>query len=281
MYTLQCRRRGYYAVGPLRAETGDLLGIEQRLLVAQEPRHILVYPRVVPIERLGLPTRSALVTLPSALPLFEDTSRVMGVRDYRPGDSQRRIHWTATARTGQLLVKQYQPAIARETLICLDLDWKHYPVRRHDASEEAIVVAASLANHTIAHERLPAGLATEARDPLVDERRRISLPPRAEAAQLMAILEVLARVQIATGGRFVDLLRDQSVHLAWGSTLVVITGQVDEELLGMLMYLKHGGHAVSLFLIQDSRGGSTDEYRDMVDIPIHRVWTDSELAVVQ
>ncbi|NIN74493.1 MAG: DUF58 domain-containing protein, partial [Xanthomonadales bacterium] len=97
-------------------QTGDLLGIERRSVARAEPSYLTVYPRVVPLQKLGLPTRSPLVALPAGAHLFEDPARVMGVRDYQPGDSPRRIHWTATASAGRLLVKQYQPAIARETL---------------------------------------------------------------------------------------------------------------------------------------------------------------------
>jgi uncharacterized protein (DUF58 family) len=279
-YTLSCRRRGYYTLGPLRMETGDLLGIEERVLLAEEPRHMTVYPRIVSLEQLGLPTRSALVSLPSRTPLFEDTSRIMGVRAYQPGDSPRRIHWTATARTGSLVVKQYQPAISRETLICLDLDWRDYLMRRSEATEQAIVVAASLANHSIVREGLPVGLATDARDPLVEDRRRIVLPPRSERAQLMSILEVLARIQPATGARFVDLLREESVHLPWGSTLVLITGMIDDTLAETLLYLQHRGHATAVVLVQEpSPRGGTGSSGSLAGIPVHRVWRDQDLAV--
>jgi uncharacterized protein (DUF58 family) len=279
-YILSCRRRGYYTLGPLRMETGDLLGIEERVLLAEEPRHLTVYPRIVSLEQLGLPTRSALVSLPSRTPLFEDTSRIMGVRAYQPGDSPRRIHWTATARTGSLVVKQYQPAISRETLLCLDLDWRDYPTRRSEAAEQAIVVAASLANHTIVREGLPAGLATDARDPLVEDRRRIVLPPRSERGQLMSILEVLARIQPATGAPFVDLLREESVHLPWGSTLLLITGMIDDTLAETLLYLQHRGHAAAVVLVQEpSPRGRAGVSGSLAGIPVHRVWTDQDLAV--
>ena len=160
-YTLHCHRRGYYPVGPLTARAGDLLGIGRHRQLEVKPDHIIVYPRVVPLQRLDLPTRSPWAVLPARAPLFEDPARVMGVRDYQRGDSPRRIHWTATASAGQLLVKQYQPAIARETLICLDLDREDYGQRqRYTATELAIVVAASLASHIVSREGLPAGLTT-------------------------------------------------------------------------------------------------------------------------
>jgi uncharacterized protein (DUF58 family) len=278
-YTLHCRRRGYYPVGPLRMQTGDLLGIVRPSQAQAAPDHLIVYPRLVPLQQLGLPTRSPQVALPARSPLFEDPARVRGVRDYQRGDSPRRIHWTATASVGRLLVKQYQPAIARETLICLDLDQEDYERRqRYTATELSIVVAASIANHIVVMEKLPVGLATEAWDPLLEDRARFFLPPRSERAHLMSLLEVLARVQITSAAPFVDLLRCQSVHLSWGATLTVITGRESEALFDTLVYMRRVGFAVALILVQPARPSAELQKRgDLLGVPIHRIWKEQDL----
>jgi uncharacterized protein (DUF58 family) len=278
-YTLSCRRRGYYPIGPLTMQTGDLLGIERRSLARAEPSYLTVYPRVVPLQKLGLPTRSPLVALPAQSPLFEDPARIMGVRDYQPGDSPRRIHWTATASTGRLLVKQYQPAIARETLICLDMDQEDYERgQRYTATELAIVVAASIASHIIVREGLPVGLATEARDPLLDDRTGFFLSPRPERAHLMSLLEVLARVQVTSATSFVDRLRRESVKLSWGATLTVITGRESEALFDTLVYLRRAGFAVALILVQSGRPSAILQKRaDLLKVPVPRVWREHDL----
>ena len=276
-YTLNCRRRGLYTLGPLSAVAGDILGIVRRELKWDEPEPLIVYPRVVPLERLGLPTRSPLVALPARSPLFEDPSRVIGVRDYRRGDSPRRLHWPATAKVGRLVVKQYQPAIARDTLICLDLDEEAYAgERRHDAPELAIVTAASLANHVIVREGLAAGLLTAAWDPLVGARREFSLPPRPERAQLVTLLEALARVEPAPGGEdpFVGLLRRARGRLAWGATVVVITGRASDDLHAALLDLRRGGFAPTLLLVGPDRapGG------DVGGVPTHHMSNSDDLG---
>jgi uncharacterized protein (DUF58 family) len=278
-YTLHCRRRGYYPVGPMTMQAGDLLGIARHRQIEVEPDHIIVYPRVVPLQRLGLPTRSPWAVLPARAPLFEDPARVMGVRDYQRGDSPRRIHWTATASAGRLLVKQYQPAIARETLICLDLAQEGYGQRqRYTAPELAIVVAASLANHIISRERLPVGLTTEAWDPILDQQARFFLPPRSERAHLMSLLEVLARVQLTAGMPFADLLRRESANLPWGATLAVITGRASEALVDTLVYLRRAGFAVAWILVQPARlSVALQERADLLGVPIHQVWNEQEL----
>jgi len=278
-YTLSCRRRGYYPLGPMTLHTGDLLGVQSRRELRMAPEYLIVYPRVVPLQQLGLPTHSPQVVLPAQSPLFEDPARIMGVRDYQWGDSLRRIHWTATASAGRLLVKQYQPAIARETLICLDLNRDDYdPRRRYTATELAIVVAASVANHIVVREGLPVGLITAAIDPLLTEQTRFSLPPRSERAHLMDVLEVLARVQVTTEASFVDLLRRESVHLAWGATLLIVTGRESEALFDTLVYLRRSGFTVTLVLVQPGHPSTQlQERAPLLGVPIHRIWRDSDM----
>jgi uncharacterized protein (DUF58 family) len=263
----------------LTIKSGDLLGIERPHTRQVAADHLIVYPQVLPLQKLGLPTRSPLVALPARSPLFEDPTRVTGVRDYQRGDSPRRIHWTATASAGRLLVKQCQPAIARDTLICLDLDEESYAQRqRYTAAELAIVVAASVANHVIVREGGTAGLATEAHDPLLDDRARFFLSPRAGRGPLMSLLEVLARVQVTAATPFVELLRRESTRLAWGATLLVVTGHESAALFDTLVYLRRAGFAVALILVQPGRPSVELRQRaDLLHLPVHRVWSEHDL----
>ncbi|GAB4538430.1 MAG: DUF58 domain-containing protein [Anaerolineae bacterium] len=280
-YMLNCRRRGYYPIGPMTMQTGDLLGIERQSMARAEASYITVYPRVVPLHKLGLPTRSPLAALPAAAHLFQDPARIIGVRDYQRGDSPRRIHWTATASSGRLLVKQYQPAIARETLLCLDMDQNDYERgQRYTATELAIVVAASLASHIVTREGLPAGLATEAHDPMIGDQVYFFLPPRPERAHLMSLLEVLARVQVTSEMPFDRLLRRASVNLAWGATLAVITGRESESLFDTLVYLRRAGFAVTLILVQPGRASAElRQQSDLLHLPVHHVWREQDMEM--
>jgi uncharacterized protein (DUF58 family) len=179
-----------------------------------------------------------------------------------------------------LLVKRYQPAIARETLVCLDLDTAGYDDdRRYMATELAIVTAASIATHIAVNEKLPVGLSVEAWDPLVNGPAHFFLPPRSERASLMNLLEVLARVQVAPAPPFASRLRSESPKLSWGSTLAVITGRASEALFDTLLYLRRAGFAVGLILVQPPRLSEEAQKRaDMSGVPIHRVWNERGLG---
>ena len=251
-YTLQARRRGYYQIGPLRLESSDLLAIVPHISRQFESSELIVYPKILPITQLLLPTTSPQVILPTPLPLFRDTTRLTGVRPYSQGDNFRHIHWPATAATGQLLVKQFQTAIARDNMIFLNMDRADYgrPGQADVAIELAIVAAASLANHIIAIEQLPVGFNTTAVDPLTERQQTFRLSPGKGQNQLMQLLEILARIEGTEASTFLDNLRRESVQLAWGATVIIITSVESEALLNMALLLKRAGFQPALVFIQ-------------------------------
>src|SRR5205814_6712043 len=118
-----------------------------------------VYPKVVPIAALGLPSRFPLGEERSPNRLFSDPHRVAGIRPYVQGDSVRRVHWKATARTGTVQVKTYDPSATLRVMLFLNVDTM--PMAwfgiRVDLLELAICATASVAAH-LTHERYQVGL---------------------------------------------------------------------------------------------------------------------------
>jgi uncharacterized protein (DUF58 family) len=269
-----CTKRGFYRIGPTNVRIADPLGLTHRELKAIEECPLIVYPRVVPLRRLRLPSPSALAVLPSRTPLFEDPARLVGVREYEPTDSLRRVHWSATARMGGLMVKEFEYGTSRSTMLCLDLCRADFvPRDRIPATELAIVAAASLASHAVTREHLEVGLRVEGYDPMSGETPTLRLSPRADSAHLMTILELLARVRTMQRGDFAAVLRDEARRLPWGTTLVAITGSESGALGETLLRLKRAGHSVSVIVV--SRASVPDL---PPAIPLHRLWGDDALV---
>ena len=97
-YQLECNRRGFYQVGPLVMETGDLFGLHRRLRVATTPHFLMVYPQVVPLAGYDLASRRPIGEIRMGHRLYEDPTRIAGVRRYEAGDPLNRINWRATAQ---------------------------------------------------------------------------------------------------------------------------------------------------------------------------------------
>jgi len=248
-YTLYAQKRGYYQVGPIFLRTGDLVGLAEDHERTGASDILIVYPKIVPLAHIGLPTRSPFGTLRHNQPIFEDPSRVIGKRDYQSGDSLRHVDWKSSAASQSLLVKKFEPSIALETIIFLDLYAPGYELRtRIDTTELAIVVAASVANWVI-EKKQAVGLCTNGIDPLQADQVPVPLPARKGRGHLMTCLDILARVQTAKTLPIADRLEIEGPNLPWGTTLVLITGQIDDPTFDRLFQLRRSGIEITLILV--------------------------------
>jgi len=248
-YTLYANKRGYYDIGPLVLRSGDLVGLSDEIIYEGHAEYLTVYPKIIPLMSVPLPSRSPLGTLRHTQPIFEDPARVRSKRDYVAGDSLRRIDWKATAATGRLQVKQFEPSMALETAIVLNLNSDEYDHRTHyDVTELAIVIAASLANWIVA-QRQSIGLYVNGADPIGTAGAAQGLPPRKGRAQLTHLLDVLARIRTITATPLIQLLQREMPHLPWGTTLILITGAVDDELFSAIFRARQSGLDVMLVLV--------------------------------
>ncbi len=245
-YRLSCRRRGYYQLGPVTLHLGDFFDLAPEREVQGVENPFVVYPRIVPLSRLGLPSRIPYGELPSRQRIFEDPTRFFGVRDYQPGDSLRLIHWKSSARAEQLLVKRFQPAIALNTLVILNLNVEDYSLKaRADAGEVGIVVAASVSAHLI-EQRQRVGLVVLGQDAVTERAGLQTVPPLRGHEHLIRILELLARVELDSATSFAPVLSQATADLGWGSSIVIITPGPSEHLVDALLELRRRGFHVLL-----------------------------------
>jgi uncharacterized protein (DUF58 family) len=281
-YNLLARKRGYYPVGPLKISTGDLLGIGQDESEEKNPQYLTVYPKVVPLHELGLPSHSPLGSLRYKEPIYEDPTRQSGKRDYVTGDSLRRIDWKSSAAVGRLQVKQFEPSIALETAIFLNMNIDEYFYRRRfDATELSVVTAASIASWVVSKKQ-SVGLFTNGLDPLSIQETAQVVAPRKGRGHLMRLLETLARVRTSQGQPLAHLLHQQRPHLSWGTTVIVITGQAEDSLFHEFFQAQRAGLDIVLILSGEITGLIDIKRRaKRFDIPVYNVWSEQDLEIWQ
>lgn len=259
-YSLRCLRRGYYPVGPLRLTSGDLFGFANVQNRNEAVQFITVYPRIIPLAGLALPSRLPFGTLASPQRMFEDPARLRGVREYQAGDSQRRINWKASAHSDTLLVKQFSPAISLESVLLLNLHADEYErQRRFSASEWAIVVAASVATY-LEGRRQAVGLAVHGVVSLAANaseslnhalRQPMIVPPRPGRPHLMKVLELLARAELIEASEpFVTWAQRTAAPLPWGATVIAVTPSGDELTCQGLHGLVRAGLNVVMLVVE-------------------------------
>ncbi len=279
-YSVDARKRGYYPIGPLSISTGDILGLRETLQAENPAEHLVVYPRIIPFTSIEVPSYSPQGTLRHTLPLFEDPTQVFGKRGYTSGDSLRRIDWKASASTGQLQVKLFEPSIALETCVLLNLNAEDYYYRsRVDTTELAIVIAASISNWIISKKQM-VGLMVNGRDPLTDDGQPQFVPPRKGKRHLRRLLETLARVDLADRSAFLPLIQRQRYQLTWGTTLIVITGGAGEDVLDELYQARRLGQNALLILVnRDISDEAIRQRAKVLGIPVFSIASERDLSL--
>lgn len=281
LYTLTMTRRGCHTIGPLVLETGDVFGLFKQCRVDPRRDYVTVLPTYDLIEEFQVGTRRRLADISVARSLFEDPSSIRGIREYRPGDAMKSIHWRSSARTGELRTKLYDPVMEAGATVILDFhqdSWStpNYNDRAKDPSEMAIQIACTISRYLwdggwkvgfFTNGRDPLGLAGmtlgEARasntlgDALAAARQRrkderlapISVPARRAAEQFAVIRENLGRLTLSDGLRIEDALLEELAHIEREQALVFITGETTEDFIASLSRVRALGYRIMLFIV--------------------------------
>jgi uncharacterized protein (DUF58 family) len=254
IYRIQGPKRGVYAFGPVDLASGDIFGFGQKSTCIEGRDQLMVYPKVVPIDQLGLPSELIPAEKPAGefkarRKVIEDPLRLAGVRDYTPGDSIRHIHWKNTARLNKLQTKVFDPGASPVLVIFADLQTVHNPYSFVSEYLELIISAtASIAVHAL-DQRQAVGLYVNGGPS--GSSYWTSVPPGRSPGQGPQILSALAPLSGFRLLPLAQLLRRSMPALPYGSTVLAITARPVEEAMISLLTLQDAGHPVLLLTVSD------------------------------
>jgi uncharacterized protein (DUF58 family) len=276
-YTIRSKRRGYFQMGPTVLETGDLLGLHRSYRVVNQPHYISVLPRIIPMEGLEIASRRPMGEMRVQDRGMEDPTLMAGIRQYAAGDPINRVHWKATARTGVLHTRIFQPTCLQGAMLLIDLHEAsnpphHEPVR----SDLAVTAAASLA-HMLYTLGQPFGLISNGRDAAdrvrsiaaqqtysdhqeatknidmqskSDRLRPIVLQANRGPEHFAELHRMLARLERTDGLTLPQLIAETENRLPRMLSVLVIVQRVDEASALALSMLRRRGYAVTVIVNQ-------------------------------
>ncbi len=285
-YEVKCNRRGYFQIGPTVMETGDLMGMYRRYRVGTQPQYVTVLPKIVALSSYEIGSRRPIGEIRMRDNIMDDPTRLRGIRQWQAGDPMRSVHWAATARTGTLHSKIYEPSSIVGATLILDLHAssnpeKHEPMR----VDLAITAAASIAN-SLHDVNEPVGLATNGRDAadrirlegwvgdhrvrgeaqtsasMRDENERLRpviIPPERGPTHFKQMVRTLARLERSDGLTLAELLVECESQLSADTTLLVLLQQCSAESMGAMLDLQRRGRAVAVIV-------NTHDINDYSDI---------------
>ncbi len=199
-------KRGRYTIGPLRLVAYDLFGFYTLVAADEQQYDFFVYPppfALIDFPLQGIASRFSFGTYTN--PRIGNGLEFASIREYRDFDDTRRIHWPATARTGQLMLKEFEQTGAVRVTLFFDLSKASVAgIGRHCTSEYAIKIAGSIARYA-----LDEGHQVQL---LAEGDRLVYLPLGSGSWHFTSVMQELARVR-ADGKRPLYDLIDAYVEL--------------------------------------------------------------------
>jgi len=247
-----CRQRGRFTLGPLTLISSDPFGLFEHRKHFPATSSIVVYPLTVDLPYFALPSGE----LPGGGAMRRRThyitTNVSGIRDYFPGDSFNRIHWPSTARTGRLIVKEFELDPTADVWLFLDMQgevqsdrlwgkqvtevpplWPSRPILVPSTEEYIVAIAASLAKHFLARSRAVGLIA-------YGQKHEVLAPDRGER-QLTKVMETLAVIRATGVIPIAQIIAAEGKSLGRNTSAVIITPSDDIKWVDSLRDLRRRG----------------------------------------
>ena len=235
-------RRGHFRIEPLQIRTGDPFGFFEASASVGQGVAVVVYPRIEAIPLWRLP--AAYIEGSNASPerTLQTTPLATTVRPWAPGDSFNRIHWRATARHGEIQVKEFELEQTADAWIILDLERAIQTGRGDESTVEAAVrVAASVADRAIRDNRA-VGMT-------INAHRTTVLPADRGSRQHLKIMQLLAAVDGDGTSPLVETIVATAGRLRRGMTAILVTPSTDATWIRPIASLRARGIATVVVAI--------------------------------
>lgn len=205
-FDVPTERRAVVEVGPAQSIQGDPFGLTGRGAVWTDALELYVHPRTVPLP--GRQSGFVHDLEGHTMPLLTSSDMSFhALREYEPGDDRRHIHWKSSARTGTLMVRQFEET--RQSRVCVALDVAEASYATRDEFELAISVAASVVLQSFREDN-PLALVTST-----------ELIP---ALSAMRTLDEMCRIEPSPSASATDIVDVVLDHEAGASVVVWVTG---------------------------------------------------------
>ena len=142
--------RAILPIGPLRIRKGDPFGLVRHEKELADRITVFIHPRTVRLDTLNAGVPRDLEGQPSGQ-IVDDDLDFYGLREYEPGDDVRNVHWLSSAKTGTLMIRQYEATRRTDTSMTLDVNPQDYVSQ--EEFEMAVSVHASLGVQCLKQDR--------------------------------------------------------------------------------------------------------------------------------
>ena len=248
-YAVRSHLRGRHSLGPLTVQLRDPFGLTARFAQVGDTSDVVVLPRTEFLTE-GRPPGSGIGAegeIPHVVALHGEDDQ--SIREYRDGDDLRRIHWPASARTGDLMVRQEDRPARRRAVVLLDPRADgHRGTGTTSSFEWAVTAVASMVAHLSA-----SGYAVHLISSATVHDGQAATKTGTDEA-----LDILAEAVTGPPHELEELVHAAHQVTASGGLVVAVLADRDEEVLRQVASLRQPG-GTGLAMVLDTttftRGG--------------------------
>jgi len=226
-------------------ETIPLFGEEAEALVLPFSFSVLVYPLPLPIPPLDTGTSEPEGSRVTRSHPIEDVTFLRGVRAYSPGDRLKHIHWKASAKTGLLQTRLFEPTANPKWIVIGHILPSYEPVlqKHNDAVNERTISGLAALSVLCRRQSLSYELLLTVRQRGREHYHQTAGSGKAHHIQIMTHLAKLHQYAPTSLAAVLHRLEQQSAAEA---RIVIVTPRLDEPALEMIERLTRRGHHITV-----------------------------------
>ncbi|MDF2485324.1 MAG: hypothetical protein K0R46_1492 [Herbinix sp.] len=270
---IKCNYRGEYNVGVDSIEVTDFLYLFSITYPIASKLKVIVLPRVVPLDRLGIAPPQTDVKNPLRASNMPEEELDTEMRKYNPGDSRKRIHWKASARLGELITRKYQHIPKAEIVLFMDMMKINEDELKVIIAEDKIIESVLAISNFYALRGTPSQIIYE-----MDGKKAVGINSKEDFnAFYKACVHIRFNSQIPVS----ELLRERLLRGDEGMFCVAVTHNLTKELyLAAIQAITNGNHICILFISDDV----SEETKKIIDgmkasgIKVYQIMSEDEIA---
>lgn len=244
--TVTFNKRGVYDFGVTQISVTDLFNVITSNKKINHKLGIKVYPKIYNIKLFQLSGSEKLENLLNSDSKVEDLTLIKDIREYRVGDSLKRVHWKISAKQGELYVKNYDYISGTQCNLFLNMEKVDFNDKDETLKEEIMIsFTASLLKKFV-------NLGLKSKIYINNsENKNFEVE---NSIDFSGVMEYFLFHNSNGEGDFIDFINGSLNSLGGKSFLCIITCNVNSKLKDELLYLKNRGYNVSLFYYDNYLG---------------------------
>ena len=272
---IKCNYRGEYYVGVESVEITDLLYMFRITYPLGSKLKVVVLPRVVPLEQLGIAPPEVDVKNPIRNSNFTEEELDTEIRRYYPGDNRKRIHWKASAKMNKLMSRKYQQKPKTEIILFMDL------VKIKEEELQIVMVEDKIIESILAIANFYALRGTPSQ--IIYDMGGKRMASIASKEEFTAFYKACVTIHFHAVTPVSELIRERLLRCEEGLFYVAATHLLTKELYLAALQVLSGGNRLCILFISDDISEVTKDMIEsfrMLGAELYQIMSEDEIGTI-